>query len=1298
MSPFENLKLGAKISAGFGIILVLLLTSIFFGYLGFNKTNSEFNAYRTLTRTDTLSEGVQANLLESRIAFKNFIESGDNSQQSIFEEKFTKLEKYINDLHATIDDVEKSKKIEYLIDRAGEYKEHFKKVVEYKTKRDDLFQNVLNVKGPEIEKNLTAIMASAHNNNNGTAVFNAGTARYHLLLGRLYSVKYLESDDEKAINQVKQEFSELDKWLKLLQGASGSNSYNEALNASFRDSESYLNSFVQIVSATENRNLEENNMDQIGPEISKIAEEIKQSITVEQNAFGPRIKRNNDRSMLEMLAFLLLALILAIIISIGINRMVVIPVTTVTNTFKEVSEGEANLDARLNVNSQDELGDMSRYFNRFMEKLRGIISENRKQSWLKTGEAELSEKIRGEQDITSLANNIITYVAKYLNAQVGAIYLKTEAGTMKMIGSYAYNRHKNLSNEIKLGEGLVGQAALEKQTIVITNVPDGYVKISSGVGEALPRNILVSPCLYNSEVKCIIEIGSFDEFTDVQMEFVEKIGESIATSVHSGEARTRMKELLDKTIEQSEELQTQQEELRQTNEELEEQTKALKESEARLQAQQEELRVVNSELEERSKKLEEQRNDIFIKNQDLINAQREIEEKAKDLETASRYKSEFLANISHELRTPLNSILVLSQMLANKTDNTPFTDKQLEYARTIYSSGADLLKLINDILDLSKVEAGKMDINIDKMHLNDLADYAERSFREVASGKGLDFNIDIEAGLPEHICTDSQRLQQVVNNLLSNAFKFTSSGGVTLSISRYGRKDFPDKTPGSGSVAIAISDTGIGIPKDKQGIIFEAFKQSDGTTSRKYGGTGLGLSISRELARLLGGNIYLKSEEGKGSTFTLVVPEKLKDTEAFESAAAAGEQAVTKTETKDDNNGFTAGHEKTLLIIEDDGSFSNILAGLGNEKGFKCINAGDGETGIQLALKHKPDGIILDIGLPGISGWEVVERLKNNPETRNIPVHIISGDDNKNLLGLGNEVVGYLRKPASLEKLEKVFAGIGANIEKPFKKLLIVDEDKDQWGSIAEVIGNKGIAVSYADSGNKALEILKNEPCDCMVIDISLKDIPGFELLRRLRNEDVLRIPVIIYTEKSLTQDEELELQKYAESIIIKGTRSMERLAAEASLFIHGVDSKIPEKKYRAARMQQEKEDSLKGKKVLIVDDDMRNVFALSSVLEEKGIKVIAAKNGREGIGKLKQNPGIDLVLMDVMMPEMDGYTAMREIRKAEVFNKLPVIALTAKAMKEDRNKCIEAGASDYLTKPIDIDKLLSLLRVWLYK
>ncbi|MBN2245936.1 MAG: response regulator [Candidatus Aminicenantes bacterium] len=1040
------------------------------------------------------------------------------------------------------------------------------------------------------------------------------------------------------------------------------------------------------------------------------------------------------------------------------------PLNELVELARELAKG--NSDLKINIQSEDEIGELADVFETLIESnkelahaastigngdysvpitirskedtlgnalsimksnLSSTSKEIQENNWSKTGQTELNNKMRGIQDPLQLAQNIISYLAKYLNAQIGAVYLsngnKNEL-VFSQVGSFAFTTRKNISNHFKLGEGIVGQAALEKQPILLTDVPDDYVHINSALGNTPPKNILVYPFLYEGQVKGIIELGSLDKFSDRHMTFLNEVAENVAIGFASAQSRVQMKELLDKTQQQAEELQSQQEELRQINEELEEQAKILKESEAKLQIQQEELQQTNEELEEKTQTLEKQKEEIRLKNTDLENTKIKLEEKAMDLELTSKYKSEFLSNMSHELRTPLNSLLILSKLLGENKDKN-LTEKQKEYVQTIYSAGTDLLELINEILDLSKVESGKIELNIENINLKSLSKNIKRNFEHLTQDKGLSFGVKTEDNLCETISSDPQRLDQIIKNFISNAVKFTEKGGITISIHRP-RKDIdlaksnldPDKT-----IAISVADTGKGIAKDKQKIIFEAFQQEDGSTSRKYGGTGLGLSISRELARLLGGEIQLESEVGIGSTFTLYLPEEhspikksqsqifsptssgLKSSEEISSGYQSPkpeselkqEPPASGTYLIDDRKNISS-RDKSILIIEDDMKFAKILYDLAHEHEFKCLIAEDGEQGLVLANQFKPSAIILDITLPGIDGWTVMEKLKDNPETWHIPVHFISASE-KTIDAMKMGAIGFLTKPVNPKKLNLAFKKIEDTIAKTIKKLLVVEDDEIQRKSIIELIGNGDVKTLSVATGQEALQLLRSDHFDCMILDLGLGDISGFELVEKMKNDpEIPDVPIIIYTGKELTKKEQNQLQKHAESIIIKGVKSPERLLDETTLFLHRVEKNLPEDKQKILRLLHDKEKIFQDKKILVVDDDMRNVFALASILEEKKMKTLIAQNGRESLEILEKNPDIDLVLMDIMMPEMDGYEAIREIRKQKKFQNLPVIAVTAKAMRGDRNKCIEAGANDYLAKPVNTEKLFSLLRVWLYQ
>ncbi|AKL97216.1 signal transduction histidine-protein kinase BarA [Clostridium aceticum] len=1170
MELLKNLKIRTKISVGFGLVLIVLVVSILFQWLGLNRLNKDFSKYREIATQEVLAGRVQANFFKTHIAFKNFIRLEEASQEKVFQENFLKMEGFISELNSKIDHEERRESIETIARLAKEYKENFNKVVAYKAERQQIFQ-VLASKGPEIEKNLSKMMEVAYNSQEEDKIYGGSKALNHLMLARLEIYSFLRDYDRTRVEKVKNELLEMDQWIKFTEDVFHTSGDKALIEAIKEDKEMYLNSFIQISEVVEETNATIGYLHEIGPEIANLAENIKLSIIEEQDIYGPKVKRDNQRALIRLGFLSALGLIISVIVSIAIVKIVTFPVNTVTSTFKDISEGEADLKVRLEVESTDELGEMAKYFNRFMEKLQKIMNENKDQNWIKTGQAELNEKMRGQEDMATLSHNILSYVATYLKAQIGAIYIKNGEDTYRLLGSFAYKKRKNLSNEFKLGEGIIGQSAVEKQVFIISNVPDDYIKINSGVGEAVPKNIVVVPCLLDKEVKCLIELGSFHEFTEIQIEFLNQISQNIAINIHAIEARIRMEELLDRMTAQSEELKVQQEELRQSNRELEEQTQALKESEAQLQSQQEELRVINEELVEHTKNLELQKSDIDKKNQYLVNAQSEIQEKAKALEIANKYKTEFLANMSHELRTPLNSILVLSQLLAEKKDRTPLTEKQLEFAGTIHAAGSELLRLINDVLDLSKVEAGQVDINLEDIKLRDLAESMEKSFREIANSRNLDFHVLVDQEVPETIFTDVHKLQQILNNLLSNAFKFTEEGSVTLKIS-CSEKEFLSSAETSlkNPVIISVEDTGIGISPEKHTVIFEAFKQADGTTSRRYGGTGLGLSITKELVKVLGGKIHIKSQEGEGSTFTLILP-------------------IVPGEKID--------YEEVATSRED-----------------KCD------------LSHQ------------------VEDLEN------------------------------------------------------FKRLLVVGMDRAESYKIVKTLEKKDRVISSVETGMEAINLLKTQEIHCMILDVKLKDMSGFEFLEKLKVQEIVEIPIIVYTEKSLTLDEETLLHQYVESIIIKGARSTERLIGEIDLFLSNLKERREHKSQKTIRTNEEKEETLIGRKILIVDDDMRNVFTLSNMLEEKGMEVIVGRNGKEGVDKLQENADIDLILMDIMMPEMDGYTAIEKIRRDKKFFKIPIIALTAKSMREDRQKCIEAGANDYLTKPIETNKLLSLLRVWLYR
>jgi CheY-like chemotaxis protein/HAMP domain-containing protein len=998
----------------------------------------------------------------------------------------------------------------------------------------------------------------------------------------------------------------------------------------------------------------------------------------------------------------------------NVNRLAA-NLTTQVRAIAEVATAvtKGDLSRSIAVEAAGEVAALKDNINTMIRNLRDTTAKNTEQDWLKTNLAKFTRMLQGQRDLLAVAKMVLSELAPLVSAQQGIFYINEAAdGTadLRLQASYAFRERKHLANRYREGEGLVGQAAYEKQRILLSHVPDDYIKIESGLGEASPANIVVLPVLFEGRVKAVIELASFERFSPIHLTFLDQLTESIGIVLNTIAATMRTEELLKNSQSLTQELRQRQEELQQTNERLEQQARSLRESEQLLKEQQEELQQTNEELEEKAELQAQQNAEVERKNREIELAKRELEEKAEQLALTSKYKSEFLANMSHELRTPLNSVLILTDLLAQNTEGN-LTEKQVEYARTIHSSGTDLLALINEILDLAKVESGRLEIDIRQVSFNELRDYVERSFRPMAQQKGLDFAVELAAGLPHSIGTDAHRLQQILRNLLANAVKFTERGRVALSVSTASEgwsKGHPTLDRAEHVVAFAVSDTGIGISEEKHRIIFEAFQQADGTTDRKYGGTGLGLAISRELAALLGGEIRVDSTLGRGSTFTLYLPltspQPVGDEDGSPVARnhAAGAARPSRpsrpapAEVRDDRAALTP-DDRVLLIIDDDDSFAGFLLDLAHQKGFKGVVALDGESGLALVRERAPDAIILDIRLPGIDGWTVLDRLKHNSQTRHIPVHIISAAGGRQR-GLRQGALAYLEKPVTKPALDAAFAQLQAFVERCAKSLLVVEDDETQRASIVDLVGEGDVEMTAVRTGEEALEALRRQHFDCMVLELGLPDMSGFDLIERIRGEPAwAELPIVVHTGKELTHAEQLQLERLADTVIVKDAKSPERLLDETALFLHRVEADLPSSKRQMLEQVHRTDPTFAGKKALIVDDDARNSFALTAALEQHGLGVVYAENGRDGLALLEQG-GIDVVLMDVMLPEMDGYETMREIRKRREFRSLPIIALTAKAMKGDREKCIEAGASDYVSKPVDVEQLVSLLRVWLYR
>jgi len=943
-----------------------------------------------------------------------------------------------------------------------------------------------------------------------------------------------------------------------------------------------------------------------------------------------------------------------------------------------------------------QLLNLSGIYNRLLGEQAQATEALQQQAWLRDGQTQLAGHVIGQQSLPLLGRNVLEFMARYLDSAIGAVYVRDAGGGLQRIASYGFNQVlEGVHATLRAGETLVGQAAQERRVIQLDNLPATYLRISSGVGEGLPQSAIVVPIDNDGEVNGVLELGFLRPLRPRDVEFLRLVSSNIGGQLEAARYRQRLQDLLAETQQLNEELQVQQEELRIANEELEEQSRVLKESQANLEVQQVELEQSNHQLAEQAAMLDQ-------RNTALNLARAQLEERAEELQRASRYKSEFLANMSHELRTPLNSSLILAKLLADNPAGN-LDAEQVRFAQSIHAAGNELLNLINDILDISKVEAGKLDVRPQDVVVARLADSLRMVFEPLANQKQLDLRVQIAPDAPEMLHTDRQRLEQVLRNLLSNAIKFTREGGVSLSVTQQ-----PD-----GQVAFAVQDSGIGIAQEQQAHIFEAFHQADGTISRRYGGTGLGLTISRDLAHLLGGSLSVTSTPGKGSTFTLVLPLHYEALQAVPSAptppvvppplarqpapaATPAPRAVVPAPTFQDDRDTGEPRGRLVLVVEDEAKFAQILYNLAHELGYRCLVAHGADDGLQLAQQHAPDAILLDMGLPDRPGLALLQRLKESPQTRHIPVHVISAEERAEpALHLG--AIGYVVKPTTREQLKEVFSRIEEKLAQKVKHVLVVEDDALQRESIIHLIGDTDVEITAVEFGEQALELLRGAVYDCMIIDLKLPDMTGNELLKRMSTEDICAFPpVIVYTGRNLTRQEEADLLRYSHSIIIKGARSPERLLDEVTLFLHKMESELSTERQSMLRTARSRDKVFEGRKILLVDDDVRNIFALTSALEQKGAVVEVGRNGLEALERLADVQDIDLVLMDIMMPEMDGLEATRQIRKQPQWQRLPIIAITAKAMKDDQEQCLQAGANDYLAKPIDLDRLFSLMRVWM--
>jgi HAMP domain-containing protein/CheY-like chemotaxis protein/signal transduction histidine kinase len=964
--------------------------------------------------------------------------------------------------------------------------------------------------------------------------------------------------------------------------------------------------------------------------------------------------------------------------------------TTQVRAIAEVATAvtKGDLTRSVQVEARGEVAELKDNINTMIGNLRLTTDRNTEQDWLKTNLARFTNMLQGQRDLTTVGSMLLTELAPLVGAQRGVIYQAQTDGAsvaLKLLSAYADDVSNGYSAHLELGEGLIGQCARDARSMLITEMPGNVVPISSGLFRAPPRNAIVLPVSFEGQVKAVIELASLAAFTDLQKSFLEQLTTSIGIVLNSIEATMQTEGLLKQSQQLATELQTQQRELQQTNE----------------------------QLEQKAQQLADRNVEVEAKNQEIEQARRAVEEKATELALTSKYKSEFLANMSHELRTPLNSILILGQQLTENPEGN-LSHKQVEFARTIHGAGTDLLNLISDILDLSKIESGTVSVDAEEVYFSNLLDMIGRPFRHEAENRKLQFEIAISPDLDRSIITDSKRLQQVLKNLLSNAFKFTAEGGVKLTVSRAAsgwNADHAILKHAPSVVSFEVSDTGIGIPPEKQRIIFEAFQQADAGTSRKYGGTGLGLAISRELANLLGGEIQLRSTPGSGSSFTLYLPltylggasARAGVSGAAAPAATSGAMAQMRLAERpaeqiiDDRHNL-APQDSVVLIVEDDPHYSRVMVDLAKDEGFKVLVAHRGADALALARAHHPSAISLDIFLPDMLGWTVLSQLKQDPTTRHIPVQIVTLDEDRHH-GLSRGAFSFVQKPTTTEGLENAFARIKGYAKSRRKRLLLVEDDAAERSSVTELLGSDDIEIMAADTGESALLQMRDNTIDCVVLDLKLPDMTGFEVLERIRDDASLcDIPVVVFTGREISPDEDAKLHTMARSVVVKGVESPERLLDETALFLHRVVGDLPPAKQRMLERLHSSDEDLMRRTVLLVDDDARNIFALSSVLERRGMEVLTATTGNEAIAVLAARPDVAIVLMDIMMPGMDGYETMQAIRANPAHRRLPILALTAKAMKGDREKCLEAGASDYLAKPVNIQQLMSALRMWLHR
>jgi CheY-like chemotaxis protein/methyl-accepting chemotaxis protein len=1288
---FENWKIRAKLLAGFTAVLAILLAISATAVWSLSNTRSELDIYSQRVKVAHIADQLDRGLLDLRRSAREFAFTGHEDDAVQAKQIAVSIRADIDEALKEIKDPARRQRLHDLGRRFDRYMTNFERIHKQGEEQRRLLINELDPLGEQLARDLVQLQDNVGKAGQGAARSLAEAAHAHGLSARLYANQMLGRRDASFGAKTQAEFHSLGLALDGLERSVKGDALQAGVSAIKGVSVRYRTAFDRM------EDLVLSNYHLVDDVNARLAEAIAEDAAFIRDT-GLEEALAVERNVVEVVGWSgrLVGVLALVGLVVGgaftwlIGNAIARPVVGMTGAMGKLAAGELDV-AVPHLRRDDEIGAMARATQTFKEAALRLNS----QSWVKTNVTTLAAAVQATDTPRDFARVAISTLMPLLGGGAGVAYLwNEETQALELEGSWGFKKRRHLSTSFKLGEGIVGQCAIERTIIILTEVPDDYVRINSGTGEATPRCILVAPVVTRDRLLGVIEIASFHPFTTDHQALIDEALPVLALNLEVQDRNHRTRLLLEQTQQQAEELRASEEELkaqsdqlhmandelRTKSQSLEEQTEELRASEEELKVQREELQAANEELSQKTEALEEQA-------ERLGTARVEADQRALERDTASRYKSEFLANMSHELRTPLNSLLILSRSLADNEEGN-LSDDQVDSARIISESGNHLLRLINDILDLSKVEAGKMVINAADLALADFGQSIARRFGRLAEAKNLALTVTLEDGLPSTIRTDGGKLDQIINNLVGNALKFTETGGVTVTVGK----------SAADGMTIKVVDTGIGIPADKLGRIFVAFEQVDGSASRAFGGTGLGLTISRKLAQFLGGDIVVESELGRGSTFTLTLPMAsavgpAAETHVAAPVAAAGPENARPAEAQrcEDDRDILSPKDEAVLIVEDDPVFARIVRDAARKQGFKSLVAQDGGSGIQLARRYRPTGIILDVGLPGMDGWTVMEALKKHPETRHIPVHFMSAAD-AGRRGLEMGAVGFFTKPVTKEQIGEAFLRIHHFSAPGTRRLLLVEDDAGTRKAVQTLLAAEQLDIVEAKTGEEAIASLRDDgPFDCMILDLGLPGMDGQDLLKRCSDLKVMVPPVVVYSARDLSDEEVLGLREYTDSVVIKGARSPDRLLDEVTLFLHSVQARLPDAQQRMLRDLQ-KEGRADGAVVLVVDDDMRNTFALSKVLRQKGFRVLMAQDGRTAVEQLHEADAIDIVLMDIMMPGMDGYETTREIRKQERFRSLPIIALTAKAMVGDREKCLAAGADDYVSKPVDIDILLAAI------